>query len=194
MTGWVWFKENAELDVPQLDKFLGMAETSANIISYYVVSESGKPVTASTVQRVTVLEQQTDANKQKMNIFSEKIAHRFKEPRLLVEGGIPSLEDWEDILEEDDGFAEEFHCLYDNTDVPEADDEFDPDTYNHYLKMEVSVKWAGHEHSQFARRLTKRFKDHRGNPTGTAYSNPILDTRMYTVKFAARQLQTSYGC
>ena len=49
--------------------------------------------------------------------------------------------------------------------------------------MELAIESAGHEHPQFAR-VTKRLKDHRGNPIGTAHSNPILDTRMYEVEFA----------
>mmetsp|Transcript_23475 Transcript_23475/g.35638 ORF Transcript_23475/g.35638 Transcript_23475/m.35638 type:complete len:113 (+) Transcript_23475:2354-2692(+) len=109
-------------------------------MSYYVLPESGIPVTASTVQRVTVLKQGTsDANKQRMKEYNEKIANRFKEPRLLVEGGIPTAQEWEEFLEDDEESAEEFQRLYDKVDVPEADNEFDPDTYDHYLNMELAV-------------------------------------------------------
>ena len=118
-----------------------------------------------------------------MKVFNEKIANGFKEPRSLAEGGIPSLDEWEDLLEDDDGFAEEFHRLYDNADVPEADDAFDPDAYDDCLNMELAVEAGGHEHPQFAK-VTKRLKDHRGNPISTAHSNPILDARMCEVEFA----------
>ena len=186
---WVWFKENAGLAVPQLGRFLGIADSASNIMSYYVLPESGIPVIAGTVQRMTYLEQQTDANKERMKSFSSRIADKFKEGRLTVDSGeFPQLEDWEQLLEDDEDFAAEFNRLYDNLDVPEADDTFDPDSFDTYLNMELNVDQGGGEHPQFAR-VTKRLKDHRGNPIGTAHDNPILDTRMYEVEFADGQQQ-----
>ena len=76
----------------------------------------------------------------------------------------------------------EFNCVFDNEDIAEADDEFDPDSFDHYLNMELSIDRGG-DHPQFAR-VTKRLKDHEGKPIGTAHQNPILDTRMYEVKYA----------
>mmetsp|Transcript_26808 Transcript_26808/g.40563 ORF Transcript_26808/g.40563 Transcript_26808/m.40563 type:complete len:138 (-) Transcript_26808:449-862(-) len=49
--------------------------------------------------------------------------------------------------------------------------------------MELAIGKDGHETPQFAK-VTKRLKDHRGNPIGTAHDNPILDTRMYEVEYA----------
>ena len=178
---WVWYKENAGLDVPKIGRFLGVAKTSSNIMSFHILPESGIPVVAGTVQRVTEAEKQTDANKEKMKVFSEKIAQKFKEDRLVTVGRKPNLEEWADLLEDDEDFAAEFNCLYDNTDVAEADDDFDPDSYDAYLNMELTVNRGG-PHAEFAR-VTKRLKDHRGNPIGTANSNPILDTRMYEVEY-----------
>ena len=180
---WVWFKENAGLDVPKLGRFLGIASSSSNMMTFHILPESGIPVQAGTVQRVTEPEKQTDAVKERMKVFTDKIADKFKEGRLSLDGDSkPKLEDWADLLEEDEQFAEEFNRLFDNTDVPEADDEFDPDSYDHYLQMELAIDRGG-EHAEFAK-VTKRLKDHRGNPIGTANSNPILDTRMYEVEFA----------
>jgi hypothetical protein len=178
---WVWFKENAGLDVPKLGRFLGIANSSSNIMTFHILPPSGIPVQAGSVQRVTELEKQTDATKERMKTFSEKIATKFKEGRLLLEGDKPKLEDWADLLEEDGDFAEEFNRLFDNGDVPEADDVFDPDSYDHYLNMELAID-RGAEYPEYAK-VTKRLKDHRGNPIGTANNNPILDTRMYEVEF-----------
>ena len=187
---WVWFRENAGLAVPQLGRFLGVADSASNIMSYYVLPESGIPVIAGTVQRMTYLEQQTDANKERMKSFNSRITDKFKEAPLTVDSGeIPQLEDWEQLLEDDKDFAAEFNRLYDNLDVPEADDTFDPDLFDTYLNMELNVDQGGGEHPQFAR-VTKRLKDHRGNPIGTAHDNPILDTRMYEVEFADGQKQS----
>eukprot|EP00546_Thalassionema_frauenfeldii_P011116 CAMPEP_0178911100 /NCGR_PEP_ID=MMETSP0786-20121207/9490_1 /TAXON_ID=186022 /ORGANISM="Thalassionema frauenfeldii, Strain CCMP 1798" /LENGTH=89 /DNA_ID=CAMNT_0020583475 /DNA_START=46 /DNA_END=312 /DNA_ORIENTATION=+ len=48
--------------------------------------------------------------------------------------------------------------------------------------MELALGKEGHDTPQFAK-VTKRLRDHRGNPIGTAHDNPILDTRMYEVEF-----------
>ena len=58
---WVWYKENAGLDVPQIGKFLGIADSVSNLMTYHILPASGIPITAGTVQRVTHLELQTDA-------------------------------------------------------------------------------------------------------------------------------------
>ena len=101
---------------------------------------------------------------------------------MLLNGDKPKLEDWEALLEEDDDFAEEFNRLFDNGDVLEADDEFDPDSYDQYLQIELAIDRGG-ECPEFAR-VIKRLKDYQGNPIGTANNNLILDSRMYEVEFA----------
>ena len=95
--------------------------------------------------------------------------------------GKPNPKDWADLIEEDQDFADEFNRLYDNTDVPEEDDVFDPDSYDTFLGMELSVG-RGDVHPMKAR-VTKRLKDHRGNPIGQSHEHIKLDTRMYEVEF-----------
>ena len=180
---WVWYKENAGLDVPRLGRFLGIANSSSNLLTFSILPESGIPIQAGTVQRVTEPEKGTDATKERMKSYSDKIAGKFKEKRLLVDSSTGSdLEEWSDLLEDDRDSADEFNRLFDNTDVPEADDNFDPDTYDDYINKEISVD-QGDVHPVRAT-VTKRLKDNRGNPIGTAHPNPIMDSRMYEVEFA----------
>lgn len=185
---WVWHKENAGLAIPKIGRFMGIADSAGNIMSYHILPESGIPIVAGTVQRVTMLEKQTEATKERMKVFNTRIQEKFKENRLLADGYSPRLEDWEDLLEEDDDFANEFNRLFDNNMVLEADDEFDPDTYDTYLNMELSIPTGDGPHPKHAR-VTKRLKDHRGNPIGIPNDNPILDTRMYEVELIDGQKQ-----
>ena len=87
------------------------------------------------------------------------------------------------MLESDADFAVEFNQIFDNIDVPEADENVDPDSYDHNLDMELKLDSGSSDHPQLAR-VTKRLKDHRENPIGTGNSNPVLDTRMYEIEFA----------
>ena len=178
---WVWYKENAGLDVPRLGRFLGIADSSSNMMTFHVLPESGIVVRAGTVQRVTKLELDTDAVRDRVKQFNGKMADKFKEQRLAIEGDKPDIMEWEDLLDDDVDFADEFARVYNNQDVPESDDQFDPDSFDQYLSMEVAIDRGG-EHPQLAR-VTKRLKDHRGNPIGVSNNNPMLDTRMYEVEF-----------
>ena len=177
----VWFKENAGLEVPKLARFLGVAHRVGMLMSFWVLPESGIPVAATTVSRIPQLEKELEANQTRFQQYDEKIAAKFKEERLQAVGGKPNLEDWSDLLEEDEDFAKEFATLYNNSDVPEADDQFSPDSFDMYINMELALD-RGTDEPQLAK-VTKRLRDKDGKPIGTANDNPILDTRMYEVEY-----------
>ena len=71
--------------------------------------------------------------------------------------------------------------MFDNTDVKEDDDQFTPESYDNYIKMEPALDRGG-EQPKYAR-FKKRLKDNQGRPIGIASDNPILDTIMYEVKY-----------
>ena len=185
---WVWYKENAGLDAPRLGKFLGIAESASNIMLYYILTKSGNPVIAGIVQRVTELEKQTEANQQRIKEFNDKIMDKFKEGGLSTDEDKPKLEDWADLLEDDEDFAAEFNHLFDNPEVKEADDTFDPDCYAHYINMELTATRSGIENQQYAK-VTKCLRDSQEKTIGTANDLPMLDSRIYEVEYIDGQKQ-----
>ena len=96
------------------------------------------------------MEFETDVNLQRIKGFNERIGDRFKEEHLHRDEAKPSLDDWGDLYEEDEDFLAEFYKVFHNTDVKEADDEFDPDSFDHYLHMEVAIDRGG-EHPECAK-------------------------------------------
>jgi hypothetical protein len=90
------------------------------------------------------------------------------------------------MIETDPNFAEEFANTFDNPDVPEADDGFDPDSFDTYLNMGLALDRRPGAEPEFAR-VTKRLRDEDGNPIGNpignANDNPVLDTRLYEVEY-----------
>jgi hypothetical protein len=177
---WVWFKRDAGIGEIEIGNFLGVSLSTGSLMSCFVLPSSGIPDSCTTVQRMTELEKQTDANRQRMTDFEKGIADWHKEGRLHSCGDKPDLEQWFELLETDPHFAQEFAQTFDNPDVKEADDEFDPDSYDSYLNMEIAVDRDGHE-PQLARVSTKCVKDNAGNPIGQANDNPILDVRLCEV-------------
>ena len=121
---WVWYKENAGRDLPRLGWFLGIANSASNLMLFYLLPESGIPIVAGTVQRVTHLELQTDSVKECVKVFNDKISVKFKEGRIAADN---------------EDFAAKFNRLFDNPEVAKANDTFDPDSFDHYLNMGLSV-------------------------------------------------------
>ena len=75
-----------------------------------------------------------------------------------------------------------------NDDIPESDDEFDPELFDNYVNMEISID-RNDDGPKFAR-VTKKLKEKDGLPIGTASENPILDTIIYEVEHAEKYKTT----
>ncbi len=176
----VWFKQDAGIGEIETGKWLGVSKSTGSLMSHCVSPITGTPTSRTTVQRVTELEKQTEANQQRIAACDTAVAGRFKEGRLVTAGGKPDLAAWSEPLETDPDFAEEFAQTFDNPSVPEADDEFDPDSCDSHLNMELALE-RDDTTPEFAK-VTKRMKDAAGDPIGVAHDNPILDTRSCEVE------------
>ena len=92
-------------------------------------------------------------------------------------GDKPNPEHWADLLENESDFRDEFERVFNNEEIPEAN-EITPDTLDDtYLKMEVALPRDG-EGPELAR-VVKRLRDKGSIPIGTANGNPILGSRVY---------------
>jgi hypothetical protein len=121
-----WYKEDAGLGEIQLGRLLNVSHSVGSLMSCWILPVSGAPMSRTTVQRMTELEKSTDVNKARTVKFDKATAERFKEEGLVKNGDKPDPEDWAALIESDPDFAEEFARTFDNPDVNEADDDFDP--------------------------------------------------------------------
>ena len=141
----------------------------------------------TTVQIVTNLEAQTEQCKKRLSVYEKRISERFNEKYIDADSlqnnyDKPAIELWEELADDDGVFYEEFTRVITNADIPEADETFDPESFDdNYLNMELDLDRQG-EGPEFAR-VTKRLKDKDERPIGTASKNPILDFRMYKVEY-----------
>ena len=83
----------------------------------------------------------------------------------------------------DDVFDDKGEGHLDTGDVPspeEGTDDHTPESYDEYLTAEVLLPQGGE-----AKKVTiiGRKRDHDGRPIGKRHANPLLDTRLYEVKF-----------
>ena len=154
-------------------------------MSYWVLTQNGYVISHTTFQRVTNLESELLENQETFSEFGEQIKGIIREDDFPLEVNKPDPDDWDDILEDDEDFQEDFNRVYQDNYIPKADDAFTPDLMDDtYTNMEVDLP-RDSEEPEFARG-TKRIRDANELPIGTANENPILDTRMYEVKYADR--------
>jgi hypothetical protein len=62
---WIWYKDNAGLGETHIRRWLGVAHRVGNLMSYWIVTEAGRVIARTTVQRITNLELTTDEVKQR---------------------------------------------------------------------------------------------------------------------------------
>ena len=80
-------------------------------------------------------------------------------------------------LYEDDSFAQ---ALYEpEAAMPEAD-YFTPDAFHNYISAKVMIQKSN---GFFSATVIDRKRDANDDPIGTRNTNPILDTRVYNVRF-----------
>ena len=60
---WVVFRQNAGMGETEIGRWLGVSHKIGQLMSYWVLPESGIPISVTTIQRMTHLEKQTIAYK-----------------------------------------------------------------------------------------------------------------------------------
>ena len=178
----VWWKDNAGLSNFEPGRWLGVSHRTGRMMCYNILTQRGTIVSRSTVQRVTNIEKTTSEVKDTFHKFDEAIQQRMKSCNEAgYIGDKPNPDHWADLLENDEDFREEFTRVFNNDEIPEADDITPEALDDTYLKMEVALPRDG-KGPELAR-VVKRLRDKDGIPIGTANDNPILYSRVYEVEY-----------
>ena len=118
------------------------------------------------------------ANGSDVEIKARNIFKSIIEIRL---GNKMTMDDYKDDLD----VETPFHPAYSDKDqgnsprMPDIDD-YDVDAYDQYIGAEVTLPQGN---SMASGKATGRKRSHDGSIKGKAHSNPMLDSRTYTVKF-----------
>ena len=100
----------------------------------------------TTAQRGTNLESQTEQCEKIFSVYDKRTAERFNEKYIDVDylqnnNDKPAVKLWEELEDDDGVFYEEFTCIITNADIPEADDTFDPESFD--KKLLEHGTWPG---------------------------------------------------
>ena len=107
-------------------------------MSYWILPESGIPISCITVQRITNAEIATDEIKAKLKIYDSKIDKKMKGKDIDNGKEMGEQSAWNrlSLEEEDNNFIEEFNRVISDASVPDTE-EYTPDTFDGYLSMQI---------------------------------------------------------
>ena len=169
-----------------------MSHKIGQLMSYWVLPISGKPISTTNVQRMTESEKGMEKYKTLMSSYGKKIEKRLDVKDKDID--LTQVPHWNRLSynEDDPDFMEEFTKVINEEGVPVEDDALDPrapDGKDNYINMEIGLPWAGGDELVHAR-VQGRTLDSEGNPIGRGSLNPITDTRLYEVEFADGTTET----
>ena len=132
------YRHNAGLGDNSLGRWLGVSHRLGNLMSYWILPESGIPISVTMVQRLTRLEMQT-ANrwvKARMTDYEEKIKWRMElEDPIQMPPNIPMDLELGILGYETKAFLDDFQRVIDDPEVPHGSDNLIGGGDNTYVKM-----------------------------------------------------------
>ena len=178
----VWYWDSPDPEEPaRLGRWLGVAHRVGAGLCYWVLTKKGTVMSRTSVQNVTNLESQIDANRTALQQLDEAIG------QIADDGGhlnhpVPDMLYLEDI---DDGLQEPFHERPGY--LPEVDDVQNEDGYDEYIGAELILDLGGEKDLHGT--VIKRAKGEDGSPLGKRHNNPLFDTRRYQIQLADGSFQ-----
>ena len=182
---WVMYRSNAGLGEVELGRWLGVSHRVGRMMSYWVLPESGIPVSLTTVQRLTNNERGTDEMKSRMSHYEDKLRVLFQTQAADVTQGLRDVDSGKviDPDDEDPAFFDEFTRIIDDATLPHADEVENVEvSTDNYVGMEFALARGG-EGEMIHATVRRRLNDEEGRPIGKAHSNPLLDSRKYEVEY-----------
>ena len=181
---WVWFNDPRDPDKQRLGRWLGPAHSAGQGMAFHVLTNTGNVMTRSTVVSLSQLELEQDPNKIRMIDFTKsmesKLGNYSHATSKLIE--YKDEDPYSKLFEGDDNIEDNIQYLNPNN-SPYHEDFIDNDTFASTDKMLGMKVQLPHQGDQLQGSISSRKRDSSGNLIGTENTNPILDTREYTVDF-----------
>ena len=139
---WVVFRAEAGLGSPSIGRWLGVSHKIGQQMSYWVLPQSGIPISVVTVQRLTNLEQTTDEWKARMEQYMQQVEQKMSSKSFEIQAHDTQPSERLLGLElEDDEFLDDYSRVINDPDLIEEDDRQTEDLHaaRSYIGMEVGM-------------------------------------------------------
>ena len=169
---WYWYGPTHELteDKAEIGHILGVAHQVGSNLCYWVLTDGGKVIARTTVQRVTEGDLLLDPVKSRMQEFDMKVKDKLDDQRYREASPADGLT-LDDELDPNDEPEDE---------AKKEQDEYTEEAYDAYLGAELLIPPGD---NFIVGRVMKRVRDNDGNPIGQRHNNPILETWLNEVQF-----------
>jgi hypothetical protein len=172
-----WYDQAGDEENPYIGKWLGPSHRIGSPMCYWILKSNGEVVSRSTVQRITTEDLMSDNIQQRIKEMDEQINLRLKDEGFELAETNENQLFQEDLAGDDEvAFADGIEPMID-----EDNKEYTPDAYDPYIGTEILI---AHGDQADRARVSKRIKANDGTPIGMSNSNPLLDTRLYSVEFS----------
>ena len=156
-------------------------------MSYWILPESGIPISCITVQQLMFLEKQTDEWKNRMEAYFRGLDDKLNAISTTIgQRNLPnSNSNILDLDQEDKTFLDKYNQVIDNKDIAEADDSLGSSNKDgeSYLNMRLGIHKGGEEAMVMAT-VKKRALDKDGQVMGKYHENPLMDSRLYEIEYS----------
>ena len=190
---WCHFQSDGGIgqEVQRLGRWLGISHRIGSDMCYWILLNSGKVVSSTTVQHVTRENMDDPDTKSKIDIFNQEVNTRLDDTNFqnndILPGTSPYLEDILDTLlkkEEENGETgvtppEAEYADMIEEERKDADEYGSSEEMDKYIGAQLLLDIGG-EPTQA--RVIKRSVELDGTKKGNAHRNPIFDTRAYMVE------------
>ena len=192
---WIWYWDPIDFQKQKLGRWCGVANTSGSGHTYYVLNSEGRILSRSTVAHLSEDESDSNAMKTQMDDFSHSIKETIGDySNSVVRGTFINNEDpYSDFLhllnrdKHDENELIEFYPDKENQtgEMPESDedthDTLSSEINDNYIGVKVLLPVGG-EYQEGV--IQSRKRNLEGTQLiGKKHNNPLLDTRVYKVKF-----------
>ena len=179
---WISYRANAGLGETSIGRWLGVSHKVGQLMSYWILTQNGRVISCTTVQRLTNLEKQTDEWKERMRLDNNAIEQNIVQVN-NDEININDVPRWNHLSlhEEDEAFRNEFQRIINDDSIKDADLLLE-DESGQYTNMEIGLPRG--EDGQLERAVVKkRVIDVDGKPFGKSHSNPLVDSSLYEIEY-----------
>jgi hypothetical protein len=191
---WWWHlpgKPNVTDNPRRLACWLGVSHHVGSDLCYWLVTDTGKLVSNSSIQQVTRDDYLQEDMKQQIDEFNKKCEERLNDKNfLLFNKGFQGMyiEDIEDLMESHSDVIHEKANTPGDKDYgenfpPERPEDDDEEATDKYLNAELILGLGTNDERRG--RVVKRARN-LGESVGRAHNNPLFDTREYDVEFTDR--------
>mgnify|MGYP003321204368 FL=1 len=185
---WYYNLDNPDItdNARQLGRWLGISHRIGSDLTYWILTESGKVISCSTVQHVIASEQQSPTIKSMIDQFNSNVHSRLDDISFTddtIQHSSPYIQDIpiEDTAEISKGIIPSDKDYGDMVikDIPQPDTDVAED-YDKLLGAELCMEIGG---EKLTGRVIKRARGADGQLKGKAHKNPLFDSREYLVEF-----------